>query len=112
MNDNTQINWQYLQLIKLHSLFIVNNHELTGNYRQDLINVPVIESIIKERERIQLKLEGSQVQQFIGFLGAVMTLMFLFIVILKRQQHQLKETSLKYQKAVAVKTQFLDQHVS
>lgn len=107
ISNREQVNWPYLQLIKLHSLFIVNNHELTATYRQKLIKSAVVESIFKASEQLHIEIEQTTTRQLTGLFGAIFALLLLFMVILKRHQYALKETSLAHQKAVEVKTQFL-----
>lgn len=107
INNKQQDNWQYLQLVKLHSLFVLDNYQLTAAYRQKLIEMPVIEAIIKERKKLNIKIEQARIKQLYGIFGAILALLFLFIVIIKRHQYALKETSELHKKAVEVKTEFL-----
>jgi signal transduction histidine kinase/DNA-binding response OmpR family regulator len=98
---------QYWQLYKLHSLFIIKNLEKTTQYRQDLIDLPVIDRTIKS---IELKNQAiSSARSFAAFtgFGSILAMLFILMIILKRQQQTLKETSLAYKNAVEVKTQFL-----
>ena len=107
LSNKKQLNWQYLQLVKLHSLFILDNFQLTATYRQKLIAMPVIEAIIQERNQLNMAIAQAKLAQLIGIFGAILALVFLFIVIIKRHQYALKETSELHKKAVEVKTEFL-----
>ena len=107
ITDHQQLHWQYLQLFKLHTLFILDNHQQTAIYRQNLIKIPVVSSIIEENQQLYLEIEQASSKKLIELFGAILALLFLFMMILKRQQYALKETSLAHQKAVEVKTQFL-----
>jgi len=92
-SDKQQANWQHIQLVKLHSLFVLNNYELTSTYRQELIEMPVIESIIQERALLQQQVEQTTIKRFIGLFGAILALVSLFVVVIKRNQHVLEENS-------------------
>ncbi|GLS90288.1 hypothetical protein GCM10007916_13550 [Psychromonas marina] len=105
--NTQQGNWQYLQLIKLHSLFVLDNYELTASYRQKLIEMPVIESVIKELEQLNIEIDKIALKQLIALFSVVLVFLFLFILIIKRHQSALEETSELHRKAVQVKTQFL-----
>ncbi len=88
-----QSNWRYLQLVKLHSLFILDNYELTATYRRKLIGMPVIEAIVQERALLQRQIRRTDIKRFVGIFGSVSGLVLLFIVVIKRHEYALKETS-------------------
>lgn len=98
---------QYWQLYKLHTLFIINNLEKTTQYRQSLIELPIIDSTIKSINVKNQAINSVRSLNASSGFGCVLAILFIFIVILKRQQAALKKTSLAYKKAVEVKTQFL-----
>lgn len=107
VNNKKQHNWQYLQLIKLHSLFVIENFELTASYRQQLIDMVVIEAVIAQREQLTVAIAQAKRYQLFAIFGVILALLLLFIVIIKRHQYALKETSELHKKAVEVKTEFL-----
>jgi len=107
ITDHQQPYWQYLQLFKLHTLFILDNHQQSAIYRQNLIIIPVVSAIIQENERLHLEIKQASSKQLIKLFGVILTVLFLFIMILKRQQYALRDISLAHLKAVEVKSQFL-----
>jgi signal transduction histidine kinase/DNA-binding response OmpR family regulator len=98
---------QYWQLYKLHTLFIIENLEKTTQYRQNLIDLPVIESTLKSINLKNHAINSARSRTALNGFGCILAMLFIFIIILKRQQGSLKKTSLAYKKAVEVKTQFL-----
>ena len=98
---------QYWQLYKLHTLFILDNLEKSTQHRQSLIDLPIIDSIIKSINLKNQAVNSARTLTSLSGFGSVLAVLFVFIIILKRQQQTLKETSLAYKKAVEVKTQFL-----
>ncbi len=106
-SENTSQYEQYWQLYKLHTLFIIDNLEKTTQYRQSLIDLPVIDSTIKSINLKNQAINSSRSLTALSGFGSVLAMLFIFIIILKRQQQALKETSLAYKKAIEVKTQFL-----
>jgi hypothetical protein len=105
-NDDA-IYQEYWQVFKLHTIFVIDNLEKTAKYRQQLINLPVIDKTITSINRKNQGIKAVQTHKALGGFGSVVSLLLILMVILKRQQHILKQTSLAYQKAVEVKTQFL-----
>ncbi|MFS1438705.1 response regulator [Shewanella sp. 10N.286.48.A6] len=105
--DGQVENYQYLKLVKLHSVFILENYELTAHYRQRLIDMRVVDSIIEELDLLNKDIENIQFNQIVTFFCSLFPLLFLFIIIIKRHQYALEETSELHRKAVEVKTQFL-----
>ena len=93
VSSRQQVNWQHLQLVKLHSLFVLDNYELTATYRQKLIGMPVVEAISQERALLQQQIRQTTIKQFIGIFGAIFALLALFIVVIKHHQNALKKTS-------------------
>lgn len=100
-------NQQFWKLYKLHTLFIIDSLERTAKYRQKLINLPIIDKTIMSINSKNQEIKATQTDRVLGGFGSVLSILFIFMIILKRQQHALKETSQAYKKAVEVKTQFL-----
>ena len=98
---------QYWQLYKLHTLFILDNLEKTTQQRQNLIDLPIIDNIIKSIDFKNQAINSARSLTSLSGFGSIISVLFVFMVILKRQQQTLRETSLAYKKAVEVKTQFL-----
>jgi signal transduction histidine kinase/DNA-binding response OmpR family regulator len=105
--DNLTEYDQYWQLYKLHTLFIIDNLEKTTQYRQSLIDLPVIDSTIKSINLKNQAISSSRSLTALSGFGSILAMLLIFMIILKRQQQTLKATSLAYKKAVEVKTQFL-----
>lgn len=97
IDKEQQTNWQHLQLVKLHSLFIVDNYELTATYRQKLIGMPVIDTIVQDRVLLQQQIKQTNIKQFAGIFGAILGLVLLFIVVIKRYQYVLEKTSKQHE---------------
>ena len=93
IDSRWQTNWRHLQLVKLHSLFVLDNHELVASHREKLINTPVIAIIAQERTPLQQQSKLSTIKQFAGIFGAIFSLVLLFFVVIKRNQNALKRTS-------------------
>lgn len=93
IDSKKQSNWRNLQLVKLHSLFVLDNYELTATYRKKLIEMPVVETIIKERSPLQQQIKQSTIKQYAGIFGTILSLLMLFLVVIKRHEYALKETS-------------------
>lgn len=93
IDSNQQTNWRYLQLVKLHSLFILDNYELTATYRRKLIGMPVVEAILQERELLQQRIRKTTIKKFAGIIGTIFSLVLLFVVVIKRNEHALKKIS-------------------
>mgnify|MGYP000412743570 FL=1 len=107
LHEKSDNNAQYWQLFKLHTLFLVNNIEQTAEYRQRLITLPVIRQTLLSIGDKNTALKAEQSNKIFSGVGMALSMLFIFIVILKRQQIQLKETSQAHKKAAEVKTQFL-----
>ena len=110
INSEQQANWRYLQLIKLHSLFVLDNYELTANYRQKLIGMPVVEAIAQERSLLQKQIRKTAIKKFVGIFGTVSSLLFLFIVVIKRHESALKETSEQHKEFATSLIDMFDSH--
>ena len=93
VDSSWQANWRHLQLVKLHSLFVLDNYELAATHRQKLINTPVIATIAQERTPLQQQAKQSTIKQFAGIFGTIFSLVLLFFVVIKRNQNALKQTS-------------------
>ena len=93
ISDKQQANWQHIQLVKLHSLFILDNYELTATNRRKLIGMPVVEAIAQERALLQQQINKTAIKQFVGIFGAISGLVLLVIVVIKRNQLALKKSS-------------------
>lgn len=91
--NKQQTNWEHLQLVKLHSLFVLDNYELTANYRQKLIDTQLIEAIIQERTELEQQIQQTTVKRYVGMLGALLAIFFLLFVIVKRNLNALKKTA-------------------
>ena len=92
-DDKLQTNWQNLQLVKLHSKFILDNYELTATNRQKLMGMPVVETITSERALLQQQMKQTTIKQFVGIFGAILGLVMLVVVVIKRHQYALKKTA-------------------
>ncbi|MDC0434944.1 hypothetical protein OAM69_04815 [bacterium] len=97
ISDKQQDNWQHIQLVKLHSLFILDNYELTAANRRKLIGMPVVETIDQERALLQQQINKTAIKQSIGIFGAVSGLVLLVVVVIKRNQNALKKSSKMHQ---------------
>ena len=93
ISDRQQDDWQHLQLVKLHSLFILENYELTAINRRNLIEMPVVEAINQERDLLQQEIKKTSLKQFVGLSGAIAGLVLLAIVVIRRNQHAMKKSS-------------------
>ncbi|TYK65098.1 hybrid sensor histidine kinase/response regulator [Colwellia echini] len=98
---------QYLELFKLHYLFVLDNYESTRAFRQQLMNMPVLDQIITSISEQHNRIIKVQNYRYIGGFGSLIAIFLIFLIILKRQQYVLKVTSKAYQNAAEVKTQFL-----
>jgi signal transduction histidine kinase/DNA-binding response OmpR family regulator len=107
LNNNDVVYQQYWLLYKLHSIFIMDNLEKTAAYRQQLINLPVIDKTIMNINSKNQEIKRIQTDRVLGGFGSLLSVLFVFMIILKRQQYALRKTSLAYKNAVEVKTQFL-----
>jgi len=107
LHSNETVYQQYWQLYKLHTLFIMDNLQRTAKYRQRLINLPVIDKTIMSINSKNQEIKGTQRNRVLGGFGSVISVLLIFMIIMKRQQHALKKTSQAHKKAVEVKTQFL-----
>ncbi|MGJ8694595.1 MAG: response regulator, partial [Thalassotalea sp.] len=96
-----------LKLFTLHFSFIVDNYETTADYRQQLMNMPVLVKIINDISSHHEKIVTVQYHRYVTGFGCLLALFLIFFIILKRQQYALKQTSIAYQHAAQVKTQFL-----
>ncbi len=110
INSEQQANWRYLQLVKLHSLFVLDNYELTANYRQKLIGMPVVEAIVQERSLLQKQIRKTAIKKFAGIFGTVLSLLLLFIVVIKRHESALKETSEQHKEFATSLIDMFDSH--
>ena len=93
INNELQPNRRDLQLVKLHSLFVLENYELTATYRQKLIGLPVVEIIILERSLLQRQIRKTNIKKFAGIFGTILGLVLLFIVVIKRHEYALINTA-------------------
>lgn len=93
ISDKQLANWQDLQLVKLHSIFILDNYELTTSNRQKLIEMPITETIAQERALMQKQMRFITIKRFIGFFGALLALVSLSVVVINRHQNELKQNS-------------------
>ena len=91
--DNQQGRLQHLKLVKLHSLFVLDNYELTATYRKKLIGMPISEAIIQERTLLQDQVEKTAIKKYTGIFGAILALIMLGTVVIKRNQSELKKTA-------------------
>jgi len=91
--NKQQANWQHLQLVKLHSIFILENYELATTNRQKLIGMPITEAIIHEREQLQQQMNLITIKRFIGIFGVLLALVSLSVVVINRHQKELKQSS-------------------
>jgi len=73
-SDKQQANWQHIQLVKLHSVFILDNYELTATYRQKLIEMPVTQAIIQEGALLKEQMSLITIKRLVGIFGAVLAL--------------------------------------
>ena len=96
-SDKQQTNWQRIQLVKLHSLFILDNYEATAANRRKLIEMPVVEAIDQERALLQQQIDKTTIKKFVGIFGAISGLVLLVVVVIKRNQHALKKSSKMHQ---------------
>ena len=92
-DDNQQGRLQHLKLVKLHSLFVLENYELTATYRKKLIGMPVSEAIFQERTLLQDQVEKTAIKKYTGIFGAILALIMLGTVVIKRNQSELKKTA-------------------
>jgi len=96
-SNKEQANWQRLQLVKLHGIFILDNYELTASNRQKLIGMPVTEAVSKERALVQQQKKFITIKQFIGIFGAILALVALSVVVITRHQKELTQNSDKHE---------------
>ena len=92
-DNKEQANWQHLQLVKLHSLFVLDNYELSATYRQKVIGMPVTEAIAGERVLLQQQIRTTAIKRFIGIFGTILALGLLLVVVVRRHQQALIKTS-------------------
>lgn len=97
----------YLQLFKLHALFILDNYENTAKYRKQLMDMPVLPQILMSITQQHTEIETVQYHRYVSGFCSFLSILFIFFIILKRQQYALKQSSNAYQNAAEVKTQFL-----
>jgi two-component system sensor histidine kinase/response regulator len=107
LNNNNTAYQQYWQLYKSHSVFIMDNLEKTATYRQQLIHLPVIDKTMMNIYSKNQEIKEVQTGRVLGGFGSLLSVLFILMIILKRQQYALIKTSLAYKNAVEVKTQFL-----
>lgn len=107
LHNNDTVYQQYWKLYKLHTIFIMDNLQRTAKYRQQLISLPVIDKTIMSINSKNQEIKATQTDRVLGGFGIVLSVLFIFMIILKRQQHALRKTSQAHKKAVEVKTQFL-----
>lgn len=110
IDSKQQTNWRHLQLVKLHSLFVLDNYELTATYRQKLLEMPVVEAIVQERAPLQQRIKQSSIKQFAGIFGTILSLVLLFIVVIKRHESALKKTSDQHKEFATSLLDMLDSH--
>ena len=110
INSEQQTNWQHLQLVKLHSLFVLDNYELTATYRRKLIDMPVIDAIVQERAPLQKQLKQTTIKKYTGVFGTFLSLLLLFIVVIKRHEFALKKTSDEHKEFATSLMDMLDSH--
>ena len=104
---NKQEQTQHWQLFRLHSLFILNNFELTSEYRHQLMKMQVVAETIKSITTLRDEIESVQYARYSVASAVLVSIFLIFIVIMRRQQSVLESTGLAYKNAVEVKTQFL-----
>lgn len=105
-----QLNWRHLQLVKLHSLFILDNFDATATYRQSLLDMPVNEAISKEQAPLQQRIKLSTFVQIASIFGAILSLVMLFFVFYKRHEDALKKTLEHHKEMSANMVDRLDSH--
>jgi signal transduction histidine kinase/DNA-binding response OmpR family regulator len=105
--NNDAVYQKWWQPYKLHTIFIMDNVDRTAKYRQQLINLPVITKTITSINNKNQEIRRAQKKKFLWGFGSVLSILFIFMIILKRQQQVLRKTSQAYKHAVEVKTQFL-----
>jgi len=106
-NINDMGHQKYWQLFKLHSVFLLENTEITATYRQKLIKLPVMSRTIVSIDNKNKEIESTQSHKAISAFSVIVSLLLILMVILKRQQQALSKSTLAYKHAVEVKTQFL-----
>ncbi|WP_216041205.1 response regulator [Pseudoalteromonas sp. C2R02] len=98
---------QYGNLFKLHVKFIIENHETSAKYRKALINSPIIALLFNESKILQKQLDNINRQQLLSIFTVIISLLLLFINILRLHQNELKRVSIAHKNALEVKSQFL-----
>jgi signal transduction histidine kinase/CheY-like chemotaxis protein len=98
---------QYLQLFRLHSVFILDNYEKSQVYRKEFMAMPVIDEILNSISVLRNNIESAQYLRYLSGFCSLLSLLLIFIFILKKQQYAIRKTSNAYRHAADVKTQFL-----
>jgi signal transduction histidine kinase/DNA-binding response OmpR family regulator len=105
--DENQMESDNLALFKLHYIFILNSYDNTVTYRKALMNMPVLPLIKENITEQHHTIEKVQYYRYISGFCSLLSIGLIFLIILKRQQYILKQTSIDYKNAAEVKTQFL-----
>jgi len=96
-SEKQQANWQHLQLVKLHGVFILDNYESTASKRQKLIGMPITEAIVQERALLQQQMQLITIKRLIGIVGTILALVSLCGVVINRHQNELKRKSKQHE---------------
>lgn len=81
---------QYLQLFKLHSLFILDNYETTIKYRRELMDIPIKLAILTSISQQHTKIIEMQYKRYVSILCSLLSIIFLFYIAFKREQYSYK----------------------
>lgn len=75
-------------------------------YRKSLIYSPIIALLFNESKILQKQLDNINRQQLLSIFTVIISLLLLFINILRLHQNELKRVSIAHKNALEVKSQF------
>ena len=90
-----------------HFNFILDNSGIAAEQKQQLQNIDITAILIKQREYYSGKQAKAQTLQLLSIFAIVLSFIFIFIAVLRRQQKLLLEKNHQYKEAAEVKSRFL-----
>lgn len=101
---NADFSWPHYQQ---HYRFILDNSALAVEQKERLQNINIAAELIKQREFYTGKQAQAQTFQLLSIFAIVLSFIFIFIAVLKRQQSLLLVKNRQYKEAAEVKSRFL-----
>lgn len=107
--NNTQLNQNTMSwdMIKDHIQFIIDNIDNSITIKEQILSHSVFDAITKQSQLFSEEYHSNETHILIYYFGIISCFLVIFIIVLKRQQKELKRKTQLHKEAADVKTQFL-----